>query len=241
MTETVGAPPPVALPSRKQVAIGSLVAIAVGSVTAVFFVLPAEFGVDPTGFGEATGLTGLAASSSGQNIYLQRGLKRTNVLFPLGASASPDEATLRATLAGKGIAVPAGLHARTDHWEYELLPYENIEMKYRLAHGQPMIFSWHAGKPLNYDMHSVPDDGGNEATESFAITDGPSQTAVYVAPFTGIHGWFWQNRTLENVTLTIDAAGGFSGAVIFNQSGEHPRTLADEPAAEGTATTPPAP
>ena len=233
--------PPVALPPRKQVAIGSLVALVVGSITAVFFVLPAELGIDPTGFGEATGLTGLAADSSGQNIYLQRGLKRTNVLLPLEASAKPDEATLRATLAGKGLAAPAGLQLRTDHWEYELLPYENIEMKYRLAQGQPMIFAWHAGKPLNYDMHSVPDQGGNDATESFAITDGPSQTAVYVAPFTGIHGWFWQNRSLETVTLTIDATGGFTGAVIFNQAGEHPRTLADEPAAEATAAAAPTP
>ena len=230
MTEAELIPPPVELPSRKQVAIGSLVAVVVGSITAVFFVLPAELGIDPTGFGEATGLTGLAASGSGENIYLQRGLKRTNVLLPLEATASPDQATLRSTLASKGLAVPAGLQVRTDHWEYELLPYENIEMKYRLAQGQPMIFAWHASKPLNYDMHSVPDQGGNEATESFAITDGPSQTAVYVAPFTGIHGWFWQNRSLEDVTLTIDTVGGFTGAVIFNQSGEHPRTLADEPA-----------
>lgn len=220
--------PPAALPSRRQVAIGSLVALVVGSVTATFFVLPAEFGIDPTGFGAATGLTGLAADSSGQNIYLERGLRRTNVLLPLDAAARPDEATLRATLAGKGLATPANLQVRTDHWEYELLPYENIEMKYRLAQGQPMIFAWRASKPLNYDMHSVPDAGGNDATESFAITAGPSQSAVYVAPFTGIHGWFWQNRTLEPVTLAIDATGGFSGAVIFNEAGEHPRVLADE-------------
>jgi len=233
--------PPVALPPRKQVAIGSLVALVVGSITAVFFVLPAELGIDPTGFGAATGLTGLAADGSGQNIYLQRGLRRTNVLLPLEASAKPDAATLRATLAGNGIAAPAGLQVRTDHWEYELLPYENIEMKYRLAQGQPMIFAWHANKALNYDMHSVPDEGGNDATESFAITDGLSQTAVYIAPFTGIHGWFWQNRSLETVTLTIDAAGRFTGAVIFNQAGEHPRTLADEPAAEATAAAAPTP
>ena len=53
---------------------------------------------------------------------------------------------------------------------------------------------------------------------------------MYVAPFTGIHGWFWQNQSLEPVTVTIDSTGGYTGAVIFNQSGEHPRDL-----------TPPAP
>jgi hypothetical protein len=222
------AAPPVALPSPRRIAIGSAIAIAIGSVAAVFFVLPAEFGIDLTGFGEATGLTGLAGDAAGTNIYLQRGQKRTNVLFPLEATAQPDEATLRATLAGKGIPVPAG-ELKSDHWEYELLPYENIEMKYRLAEGRPMIFSWRTSAPVSFDMHSVPDAGGNDATESFVITDGSAQTAVYVAPFTGIHGWFWQNRTLEPVTLSIDSAGGYTGAVIFDQAGEHPRELTPQP------------
>lgn len=225
MTEPQPTVPPVALPSGRQVAIGSAVAIAVATVATVFFILPAELGIDPTGFGEKTGLTGLAASGSGTNIYLERGLKRTNVLFPLDASAKPDEATLRATLAAKGIAIPVGAKFVSDHWDYELLPYDQIEMKYKLARGQPMIFSWHAPVPIHYDMHSVPDQGGNPATESFAITDAPAQTAVYVAPFTGIHGWFWQNQTLNPVTVSIDATGAFSDAVIFDQAGEHPRPL----------------
>jgi hypothetical protein len=227
--------PQVALPTRRQLAIGSTIAVVVASVTMVFFVLPAELGIDPTGFGKATGLTGLAQSGTNANIYLERGLKRTNVLFPLAATARPDEATLRSTLASKGLAAPANLQIRSDHWEYELLPYENIEMKYRLAQGQPMIFSWRTSAPVNYDMHSVPDQGGNPMTESFSITAGPSQTAVYVAPFSGIHGWFWQNRSLKPVTLAIDATGGFAGAVIFNASGEFPRTLADEKDSDGEA------
>jgi len=225
MTEPQTAVPPVALPSARQVAVGSAVAIAVAAVAMVFFILPAELGVDPTGFGETTGLTGLAQTGSG-NIYLDRGLKRTHVLFPLDAAAKSDETTLRATLAAKGITVPADAKFVSDHWEYELLPYDSIEMKYKLARGQPMIFSWHAPVPIHYDMHSVPDQGGNEATESFAISDAPVQTAVYVAPFTGIHGWFWQNQTLNNVTVSIDATGAFAGAVIFDQAGEHPRELA---------------
>jgi hypothetical protein len=224
MTQPQTNVPPVALPSGRQVAVGSAVAIVVAAVAMVFFILPAELGIDLTGFGKKTGLTGLAQTGSNTNIYLERGLKRKNVLFPLDA-AKPDEATLRATLAANGIAVPADAKFVSDHWEYELLPYASIEMKYSLAQGQPMIFSWRAPVPVHYDMHSVPDAGGNPATESFAISDASSQTAVYVAPFTGIHGWFWQNQTLEPVTVSIDATGAFAGAVIFDQAGEHPREL----------------
>ena len=225
MTEPQPTIQPVTPPSPRSIAIGSAVAIVVATVAMVFFILPAELGIDLTGFGTRTGLIGLSQKGPAANIYLERGLKRTGVLFPLEASAKPDEATLRATLAAKGIAVPANARFVTDHWEYELLPYDSIEMKYKLARGQPMIFAWHAPVPVHYDMHSVPDQGGNPATESFAITDAPSQTAVYVAPFTGIHGWFWQNQTLNNVTVSIDATGAFAGAVTFDQAGEHPRTL----------------
>jgi hypothetical protein len=225
MTEPQANVPPVALPSGRQLAIGSLVAVTVAAIATVFFILPAELGIDPTGFGEKTGLTGLSKGGAGGNIYLERGLKRTNVLFPLDGGAKPDETTLRATLAAKGIAIPANAKLVSDHWEYELLPYANIELKYRLNQGEPMIFQWRAPVPLHVDMHSVPDQGGNDATESFVIGDMPSQTAVYVAPFTGIHGWFWQNQTLEPVTVTIDATGAFGGAVTFDQSGEHSREL----------------
>jgi hypothetical protein len=226
MTEPLPTIQPVALPSSRQVAIGSAVAFVVASVAMVFFVLPAERGIDLTGFGAKTGLTGLAQKGPAANIYLERGLKRSGVLFPLDASARPDEATLKQTLASKGIAIPAHAKFVSDHWQYELLPYDSIEMKYRLAQGEPMIFAWHAAVPVHYDMHSVPDQGGDPATESFAITDAPSQTAVYVAPFTGIHGWFWQNQTLNPVTVSVDATGSFAGAVIFDQTGEHPRELA---------------
>lgn len=224
MTDPQPPVPPVTPPSGRQIAVGSAVAVAVASVAMVFFILPAELGIDLTGFGEKTGLTGLAATGS-TNIYLERGLKRKNVLFPLDASAKPDEATLRATLASKGVSIPANAKFVSDHWAYELLPYDSIEMKYKLNQGQPMIFSWHAPVPIHFDMHSVPDQGGNPATESFVISDAPSQTAVYVAPFTGIHGWFWQNQTLNPVTVSIEATGAFAGAVIFDQTGEHPRPL----------------
>jgi hypothetical protein len=218
--------------SRRKIAIGGAAAAVVASAALVLFLLPAEFGIDPTGFGRATGLTGLSPAEGGEeeNIYLKRGLARTNVLIPLPEEAALDEATLRQTLVDKGITMPDGV-MRTDRYEIELLPYEGIEMKYDLAEGAPMIFTWKASAPVYLDLHSHPFDGGPEMTESFVIDQMPSQTAVYVAPFDGIHGWYWQNRTLNNVTVTLDASGHFTASRVFNEGGEHPRPLRDEQAA----------
>lgn len=221
MTDTAPITP--APPSRKKLLLGIGGALAIAAVGLVVFVLPAEYGIDPTGAGKALGLTEL--SEGEENIYLARGQARTNVLFPLDA-ATPDEATLRATLAQKGVAFPAEAKVQTDRFQIELQPYEGIELKYVLDQGAPMLFSWSATAPVNVDMHSHPFDGGTEATESFVIEDLPAQNALYVAPFNGIHGWYWQNRTMSPVTLTLDTTGAMSGSKLFDPAGEHDRPLA---------------
>jgi hypothetical protein len=234
MTDQTTSPP--TAPSGRKLLIGSLAALGVAAVALVVFVLPVEYGIDPTGAGKALGLTEVAGEEKEENIYLKRGQTRTDVLFPLDAAATPDEATLRATLAASNIAERPGAQLRTDRFEITLQPYESIELKYDLAEGAPMIFAWKATAPVHVDMHSHPFDGGEEMTESFVIEDKlPSQTAVYVAPFEGIHGWYWQNRNLDEVTLTLDTTGQITASRTFSTAGELPRPLADEGGAASSA------
>jgi hypothetical protein len=226
--------------SRKKLIIGSAAAVGIAAIALVVFVLPAEYGKDPTGLGAALGITKLAPTEE-ENIYLKRGLARSNVLLPLQESATPDETTLKATLAEHNIAQLPGTNVRTDRYVVELAPYEGIELKYDMAEGASMIFKWTATAPVHVDMHSHPFEGGAELTESFVIEDSvPSQTAVYVAPFTGIHGWYWQNRNLDGVTVTLETTGQVTAARTFSSGAEQPRPLADEaPANAGAATTAP--
>lgn len=225
MTDTAPTAP---RPSRKKLLIGSAAAVAIAAVALVVFVLPAEYGIDPTGAGKALGLTKL--SEAPENIYLKRGQARTNVLYPV--ENPPARFDVRDIFAEKGIEYPADGPLQSDRFEVELLPYEGIELKYVLDQGAPMFFSWGATAPVNVDMHSHPFEEGEEATESFVIDDMQSQTAVYVAPFTGIHGWYWQNRTLEPVTLTLEARGAFTASKTFDQAGEHDRPLSPPLAGE---------
>jgi len=235
MTETVPTAP--APPSRKKLLVGTAAAIGVAAIALVVFVLPAEYGIDPTGAGAALGLTQLAGQDGKENIYLKRGQARTNVLFPLEASGEQDRVVVNDLFAEKGVTLPANAQLKPDRFQIELLPYEGIELKYVLDKGAPMWFSWYANGPVNVDMHSHPFDGGAEATESFVIADLRNQSAVYVAPFSGIHGWYWQNRTMQPVKLTLDAVGLMTGSKIFDQGGEHDRPLSP-PSAEGAAAGP---
>ena len=112
-------------------------------------------------------------------------------------------------------------------------PFEGGEFKYTLKQGDRMRFSWKATGPVDFDMHSHPFDGGVDLTESYAIAKAPEQSGMYTAQFTGIHGWYWQNRTTDNVTVTLDAAGPMTGSTVFNQFGETERPLSPPEAKSG--------
>lgn len=188
--------------SRRKLLFGIAAAFVTAAVILLVFVLPAEFGRDPTGLGRALGLGVLSEEPVSEEF--ERGKKRSGVLAPL-----PQD----------------GLGQSADRYSIELGPFESTEFKYTLNQGEKMRFAWQASGPIDYDMHSHPFEGGVELTESYAIAKAPSQSGIYTAQFTGIHGWYWQNRSTDNVTLTLEAAGPMSGSTVFDQLGEHPRNL----------------
>ncbi len=193
--------------SRTRLILGATAAAAIVAAV-VIFVLPAETGIDPTGLGEAGGLTEMVNPGAGE--FLERGLKRKGVFTPTSG-------------------VPQAEAGPSDHWEHELAPFEEIELKYDLAQGTPIAFAWSATGPLNYDMHAHPFEGGEALTESYAIAKTDRLAGRYVAAFSGIHGWHWQNRTTDTVRITLDASGKIDGSRLFDRGGERKRELTPAP------------
>lgn len=193
---------PTATSRGKPLLIGAA-AVAITAIV-VLFVLPAETGIDPTGLGEQSGLTQMANPEA--SAFLERGLKRKGVYTPSQAA-------------------PAAEPGASDRWVHVLHPYEEIELKYVLDRGAPVAFAWSADAPLNVDMHAHPFDGGEALTESYAVTKTDRQAGRYVAAFSGIHGWHWQNRTMGQVTLTLEASGKITGSKVLDGRSETDRPL----------------
>ncbi len=196
-------PPVPPAPSARKLLIGSAAVLAVAAVALVVFIMPAEYGIDPTGAGKALGVTKL--SEPGMNEEQIRGAKRTGVL----------------TLSEQ----PLQRESWDDEWQVVLAPYESIELKYTLDEGAAIDFEWQATDTVEYDLHSHPFDGGTELTESYAVDEGNRMQGRYVAAFTGLHGWYWQNRNLADVTVTVRAAGPIQGSTVFQMGGETQRSL----------------
>jgi hypothetical protein len=189
-------------------------------VILVVAVLPAEYGIDPLGAGRALGLTAMAESP--------------------GADAPPAPAagaSLAPLQQGAVALYPARFTA--DSRTFELGPYEYLEFKYHLEKGATMLFSWTAGGDVRSDFHG--DAEGAPSTDqptSYRDERTRSGNGSFAAPFTGIHGWFWENQGGAPVTVTLESAGFYTYAREFRMDKSQRTYELGKPGAAVPSTSP---
>ena len=176
-------------PSLATLGKTTLVAAVVAALLLVAFVLPAEYGLDPLGTGKRLGLT---------------------------AIASPPEEPAQQPVDD------APLSLKADTYEIVLGPRESIEYKYRLPKGASMAYAWTATAPVVVDFHGegtgLLTDGG-PSSQSYEKQNGRRAAGSFSAPFTGIHGWYWENAGAGPVTVSVTSAGFYSNAVEIRSNG----------------------
>ncbi|MFA6314601.1 MAG: hypothetical protein WCV99_00275 [Sterolibacterium sp.] len=189
MTEIVR-PNPVDLPSGLQLLKASGVAISVAGLLLVTTVLPAEYGVDPTGIGERLGLTRMGKSDKA---------KATDG-NPAALAPSALSAVWRS---------PREYHSESK--TIMLKPNRGAELKARMNVGERFVFSWKVdGGLVSFDMHGDKLDAGKDEFTSFWIDKDQSEGhGGFVAPFDGNHGWYWKNTGTQPVTVTVQVSGYF--------------------------------
>lgn len=171
-------------PSAGRLLLYTLAAAAVATLLSITIVLPAEYGKDPTGFGRLTGLLSLGGGLAG----MQTGIVSRNYDTPF----------------------------RSDELEIPFVPkgddtgFSQLEYKVRMKEGQTLIYSWVAeGAEANdfyLDLHSETPDPDPQVIE-YQQETGIRSAGALVAPTDGVHGWYWQNRSPNRVTLRLKISG----------------------------------
>lgn len=111
-----------------------------------------------------------------------------------------------------------------DEYTITLAAYESVEYKYRLEEGASLLFEWDAEGELLFDLHGEIDGvDPQENSPSFDQRQSSGEKGSYTAPFSGIHGWYWENRSSKPVTLTLRTAGFYSKAIEFQRNHEKVR------------------
>ena len=170
-------------PTRKQIAKATAVAIIVATVLLVTIVLPAEYGADPLGTGKALGLIDLF-SAGAEN----------------PASPPPDEAVQ-----------PLPHVYKTESTSFTLRSSQAFEYKYRLEKDRGMVYAWKATARVKYEFHGEPDDHRLKV-QSYEKQEHEFASGMLTAPFTGIHGWYWENPGDRDVTITLTTSGFYTAA-----------------------------
>jgi hypothetical protein len=188
---TSGPVDPSLVVARQRILVAAGVALLVAGLVLVAVVLPAEYGVDPLGTGARFGLLPLGELG-----------KQVAALDQSATSRQPNEAPIVA-------AEERPFHGETV--TFTLAPRGSIEYKYRLEKGKALLYSWSATAPVDYELHAEPDGAPKGYAQSYEKESARDRAAgTLTAPFTGIHGWFWENRTDREATVTLTTAGFYS-------------------------------
>ena len=176
---------------RQRIAVAAAVALLVAGLVLVMFVLPAEYGVDPLGTGARVGLVELGV---------------------VGQEVAALEAAAQETGTDQvAIIVPQDRAYQGETVEFAVAAGEGMEYKYRLDQGEALLYTWTATGPVNYELHAEPDGAPRGYAQSYELRQGVSQASgTLTAPFSGIHGWFWENLSDDEVTVTLTAAGFYN-------------------------------
>jgi len=186
--------------SAADIAKASGIALFVAAVLLVTAILPAEYGVDPVGTGRALGLTALSGAAVAEPV-------------------PPPQGKELAPVQEGNVALYPGEY-KVDSREFVLGPYEYIEYKYHLAKDATMLFSWSASGDVMQEFHGDPDGAPSNAPQSYDKKPRRRSDGSFVAPFSGIHGWFWENPGGEPVTVKVTTAGFYTTAHEFPFNGK---------------------
>lgn len=205
-SEVQTAPPP----SLARLGKTTGIALIGASIILLTLVLPAEYAIDPLGTGRRLGLTDIASPKAAV----------AAVPLPQGAPLSPVQ---------NG---PVGEYPREfkfDVFDVVLQPYEYLEYKYQLEKGATLLYSWTASADVMHDLHAERAGGASAegpAEQSFQKDTRRQGNGAYAAPFTGIHGWYWENPGGEPIKIRLNTAGFYTAAVeIHSNRTRYPHEL----------------
>jgi hypothetical protein len=199
-------------PSSKRLMLGMLTAAVCAAALLVSVILPAEYGIDPTGIGGALGLTALTSPTT-----------RT---LEIGDVIGGNEAVRSVEIPDFGEPVPLpnpAIHQaeagppQTRTLTVTIPPEEETEIKTVLTEGKVILYSWSIDRGDIYsDFHGHDPAVSSEFWVRYQEhQEGMGGNGSLVAPFGGEHGWYWLNYNEFPVVVTLTVTGYFDDIIDY--------------------------
>jgi hypothetical protein len=203
-------------PSKKRVLVLTAIGFVVGSLIVFGAIMPAEYNRDPLGLGQLSGLSRLWAPPE--------------VEFDLSATSVPYAHEYEGSFRSDVIEIP--LRSGDDRTRGNELEY-----KVRMTEGQTVIYEWEVldienPEEFYYDFHGHTTAEGEEMTvATYEQALGAKDSGSLIAPFDGVHGWYYQNQSVGPVVVRLKVSG-FYELIPCCELGNESGIIANVPASE---------
>lgn len=196
------------LPSKKQLLRSTIVAAFAAAIILVVVVLPAEFGIDPTGIGRVLQLTEMGkikTELSKENLAETKLVESLPVKTESMTGAKPK---LESEIQTANLTQKVDAVTWRDEVSFVLSPGEGREVKLKMSKGAKASYLWVVeGGAVNFDTH------GDAIGNSISYEKGRGAVkdeGTLEAAFTGKHGWYWRNRGQSNVKVILQTNGDYT-------------------------------
>jgi hypothetical protein len=195
--------------SLKSLIIATAFATLLAALILIAAVLPAEYGIDPTGLGGKMGLTALSAQAEATS----QPLAITCEAPPSQVAEISDQDQHQA--ANEPTVSTEASHKQTQpQWQDSvkiIVPAgDGLEYKFHMVKGASLEYSWATdGSKLYFDFHGEPKGDTTGYFKSFKESTDNQSSGALTAPFEGPHGWYWENKTRSPVTILLNTKGSY--------------------------------
>ena len=202
-------------PSGRKIVIGSLAALIVAGIVLVAVILPAEYGIDPTGIGRLLGIEGMSAGQT-QTIAIEDPFAGNENLREIEIPDFGEPVPLPNT----AIAQHEASAPTTRTLTVELAPEGRTEIKAVMQKDKVLVFGWETdGGRIYQDFHGHNPEYGDDFWVRYKEDQRGSPTGYgsLVAPFDGEHGWYWVNLEEQPVTVSLTVTGYFEDMIDYSE------------------------
>jgi hypothetical protein len=191
------------LPSTKTLLKSTFFALISASAILITTILPAEYGIDPTGVGRALGLVEMAEIKSSLVQDLQQSEVKDAVTIE-----QPVITKVAKTSPALENKITQGTLLQKDTTTFVLKPDQATEIKLVMKKSDTVDYHWIiTGGRVNYDTH-----GDAKDISYYSYAKGRNVTSdkgILEAAFDGNHGWYWRNRSQKNIKVVLTTKGTY--------------------------------
>lgn len=196
------------LPSTKQLVKSTFIASIIAGFILITAILPAEYGIDPTGIGRTLGLVEMAeikASLAAEDEAEQQ--NSTVSINPVVIDVKVEN-KIKTVTENQSSADNKVIAVKTDTKIFILKPGQATEIKLGMKKDDTINYQWVTNSGVvNFDTHG---DAKDISYHGYGKGRGVnSDKGVLKAAFDGNHGWFWRNRTKQDIEITLMTEGQY--------------------------------